>query len=424
MPINIPETKQERIVIVGAGFGGFTLARKLSNTNYQVVLIDRNNFHQFQPLFYQVAMAGLEPSAIVFPLRKAFQKCNNLHLRVAELERVDFDNKQIHTDLGLVNYDKLILSYGAKTNFFNNKNLEKYALSIKSIGQSLLVRNQIFEDLERALITRDYDSRQGLIDIVIVGGGPTGVELAGALAEMKTYILPKDYAELDPQEVDIYLVQSGDKLLPGMSEHSSAKALKFLKELGVEVKLNTRVTDYDGKFVTTRNGQTIRTDKVVWAAGVTCPNIEGMPESVLEKNNRLKVDQQLKVIGIDDVYAIGDIAKVIDEDYPYGHPQVAQPAIQQAKYLAKQILKPSDKTFSYKDKGSMATIGRNKAVADIGSRALSGFFAWALWLFVHLFALVGVKNKVIVLLNWIWNYFTYDQSLRLIIRPEQKRTEE
>jgi len=420
MPVNIPDTKKERVVIIGAGFAGFTLARKLMKSAFQIVLIDRNNFHQFQPLFYQVAMAGLEPSSIAFPLRKAFQKEKNIHIRVAEVTGVKTEENYIETNLGPLHYHHLVIATGAVTNFFGNKNIEKNAYSLKSISESLLLRNSIFEDLEQALITPDYDKRQGFIDVVIVGAGPTGVELAGALAEMKKYILPKDYPELNEKEVDIYLLEGGSRLLPSMSEKASAAALIFLEELGVKVKLNVMVTDYDGETVFTKDGSQIKAFKVVWAAGITCKKLKGINEEAITKGNRLLINKHLQVKHLNNVYALGDAAALLSTEFPNGYPQVAQPAIQQANHLATQLKTGKLKAFKYKDLGSMATVGRNKAVADIGNKKMSGFIAWLLWLFVHLFAIVGVKNKLFVFINWIWNYFTYDQSLRLIIKPEKK----
>lgn len=421
MSLNIKDTNLKRVVIVGAGFAGLSLARKLSKSDFEVVLLDRNNYHQFQPLFYQVAMAGLEPSSISFPLRKVFQKSKNVIIRICELESVDTENNTIVTSLGPLKYDHLVLSMGATTNFFGNKELEANSLTMKSTEDALFLRNRILLDYESALLTADYEQRQGYIDIVIVGGGATGVELAGALAEMRNFILPKDYKELDNSEVDIYLVQSGDKLLQGMSEKSSAKALDFLQKIGVDVLLDTRVTEVKGEFVHTDTGKNIRARKVIWAAGITCKTIDGIREDCYCRGNRLSVGGDHLVKGYENVYALGDIAFMEEEKYPNGHPQVAQVAIQQANNLAKLMLGKSSKAFKYKDLGSMATIGRNKAVVDLPSFSFTGFFAWVTWLIVHLASLIGVKNRFLVLFNWMWNYITYDQSLRLIIRTKNKK---
>ena len=425
MKINLPETGQKRIVIIGGGFAGLTLAKKLANTNYQVILLDRNNYHQFQPLFYQVAMAGLEPSSIVFPLRKMFHKHKNIYIRVTDVLSVDAEKKFLDTSLGKCNYDYLVIATGADSNFFGNEKLEQLTIPMKSVSEALFLRNRILDDYEKALSETDYERRQGFIDIVIVGGGPTGVEVAGALAEMKKYILPKDYPELNVQEVDIHLVQGGPVLLQGMSENASSKALQFLEKLGVKIKLNTRVTDYDGQCVYMNDGSAIPSQKVIWAAGIIGSLIKGLPSGVIVQGNRVEVDQYGRVKESPDIFAIGDIAYMTEKDYPQGHPQVAQVAMQMAKNLAKnfKLLEKNNplKGFSYKDKGSMATIGRHQAVVDLPNYKFSGAFAWFVWLFVHLFQLLGTKNKVFVFVNWVWNYFTYDQSLRLIIKPRVPR---
>ena len=425
MKINIPETEKERVVIVGGGFAGLTLARKLSRQDFQVVLIDKNNYHQFQPLFYQVAMAGLEPSSIVFPLRKAFQKDRSFYFRVTTVTEVELAHKRLQTPLGICNYDYLVLAIGADTNFFGNEQIAQHAIPMKSVSEALYLRNRILSDYEKALSTVDYEERQGLIDIVIVGGGPTGVEVAGALAEMKRYVLPKDYPELQTDEIDIYLLEGGSQLLSGMSEEAGEKALQFLRELGVQVMLNSRVTSFDGAEIQTSDEQRISSQKVIWAAGITGNRMPGLPEGAITFGNRIKVDRYHRVEGAEGVFAIGDIAYMEEEAYPQGHPQVAQVAMQQAKHLAGQFEKPSAEwtPFRYRDLGAMATIGRNKAVVDLPKFKFQGFFAWLVWLFVHLFQILGVKNKLFIFLNWVWNYLTYDQSLRLIIRPKQRGEE-
>jgi len=418
--LNIPDSPYERIVIVGAGFAGLNIAKRLKKKKFQIVLIDKNNYHQFQPLFYQVAMAGLEPSSIVFPLRKAFQGYKNVHIRITEVSGIKPDKKRIDTLLGEIYYDKLIIATGATTNFFGNKEFKKLTSPLKSLSEALALRNEILSDFEKALMTPEYDKRQGFIDIVIVGGGPTGVELAGSLAEMKKYILPKDYPELDEKEVDIYLFQGGDRLLMGMSQKASDKALQFLQKLDVKVELKKRVTAFDGTFVTTKDGQKIRAHKVIWAAGIKGNIISGLEKCEIVRGNRYTVDYTNKIKACEDIYALGDIAYMETEAYPNGHPQVAQAAIQQSVNFANNLIKNQQKPFKYKDLGSMATIGRNKAVCDLPNFKISGFFAWILWLFVHVMSLIGFRNKVIVMLNWMWNYMTYDQSLRVIINGEKK----
>ncbi len=426
--INIPESDRERIVIVGGGFGGLQLARKLSRKDkYQVVLIDKNNYHQFQPLFYQVAMAGLEPSSIVFPFRKLFQGKKNMYIRVTEVTSVDPQSKTLQTPLGFCNYDHLIVATGADTNFFGNENIARNALPMKSVSEALYLRNNILDDYEDALTTPDYDPRQELVDIVIVGGGPTGVELAGSLAEMKKHVLPKDYPELNiEEEVDIYLIQSGGELLKGFSADSSAKALKYLTNMGVKVLLNSRVTDFDGNTVSLKDGRQIPSQKVIWAAGIQGMPLAGLPASATTYGNRLAVDRFHRVKDTEDIYAVGDVAYMEEPAWEKGHPQVAQVAIQMGENLARNFAYRLDKKepvpFTYHDKGSMATVGRARAVVDIPKPEFNfgGFFAWLLWLFVHLFAILGTRNKLIVFINWVINYINYNQSLRLIIKPKVK----
>jgi NADH:ubiquinone reductase (H+-translocating) len=423
MKINIPETGQRRVVIIGAGFGGLELAKRIAKYDLQVVLIDRNNFHQFQPLYYQVATAGLEPSSIAFPLRKMFQSKKNIFIRVTEVQSVDYQEKKINTELGYCWYDYLVVAIGADTNYYGNQKIAQFAIPMKTVSEALYLRNSIFEDYEKALTSNNNDEQQSYTDIVIVGGGPTGVELAGALAEMKKYILPKDYHELNSRTVDIYLIQSSDVLLKGMSDKAAFAAEGFLTKLGVIIKKNTRVTDYDGEVVTMNDATTIHSKKVIWAAGIRGNTLAGLPEGVVMKDGRIMCDNFNKINGLDNVFAIGDIAYMEENTYK-GHPQVAQVAIQQAKQLAlnfRNILTNDPlEPFHYRDLGSMATIGRNHAVVDLPFVKFQGFFAWLVWLFVHLFAIIGVKNKLFIFLNWVWNYFTYDQSLRLIIKPRKK----
>jgi NADH dehydrogenase len=424
MQLNIPETQQKRILIAGSGFAGLKLATKLADSNFQVVLIDRNNFHQFQPLFYQVATAGLEPSAISFPLRKIFQRSENVIIRVAEITGINPDKKEIITSLGSVNYDILVLTMGVDTNFFGMKHIAKNAIPMKSVAEALSLRNKILQNFENALLETDEKRQQALLNIVVVGGGPTGVEVSGTLAEMKKYILPKDYPELDFSRMKIYLLEAGSRVLGGMSEHSASKAESYLRKLDVQVLCNAQVSDYDGEKVSIQNSIEIPAKTLVWAAGVSGRIIEGLNPDVYTKGDRIKVNSYNLVEGYVNIYALGDNAFMTEEKYPAGHPQMAQPAIQQAKLLARnlkrqQLNKPL-KSYHYFNKGTMATIGRNQAVVELPFVKFYGFFAWLTWMFVHLMAIVGVKNRLLIFINWFWNYITYDQSLRLIIKTTGK----
>ncbi len=427
MQLNIPETTQKRILIAGGGFAGLKLASKLANSNFQVVLVDKNNFHQFQPLFYQVATAGLEPSAISFPLRKIFQRSENVIIRVAEITSVHPEKKEVITTLGAVSYDILVLAMGVDTNFFGMKQVAQHAIPMKSVAEALSLRNRILQNFEDALIETDAEKQKALLTIVVVGGGPTGVEVSGTLAEMKKFILPKDYPELDFSKMNIYLVEAGSRLLSGMTEKSSAQAAKYLENLGVHVLCNSQVGDYDGEQVNIGPVLKIAAKTLVWAAGVTGKQTDGLPAELYVRGNRIKVNAFNQAEGFEDIYALGDYAYMIEEKYPNGHPQVATPAIQQAKLLANNLKRQQQgkamKPYTYFNRGSMATVGRNLAVVELPFIKFYGFFAWLTWMFVHLMAIVGVKNRVLVFINWFWNYVTYDQSLRLIIKPFVKKEE-
>ena len=423
MPINLPETTQPRVVIVGAGFAGLNLARRLSNTAYQIVLIDRNNFHQFQPLLYQVAMSGIEPSSIAFPLRHLFRQKKNIHIRVAELESIHPHEEYLMTSEGRVNYDILVLATGVITNYYGNAQMEKNTYALKSVADALFLRNAILADLEKALTIREDDIRQQYLDLVIVGGGPTGVELAGSLAEFKKYILAKEYPELDPGEMQIHLIHGNPDLLNSMSDEASASARKYLEQLGVQVMTGVRVMDSDGREISLNNGLKLYTRKVIWSAGITGKRVLGLPDSVYTGDQRIKTDSFNRVEGFSNLYALGDAAYMEEGTYK-GHPQVAQPAIQQSRILAKNLNRQAKgqpmQPFHYKDLGSMATIGRNKAVADLPYWKTQGFIAWLLWLFVHLKSLLGVRNKIVVFFNWVWSYITMDQNLRILVRHRTK----
>lgn len=422
--IRLPETSLPRIVIIGGGFAGINFAKKLKNKPVQVVLIDRNNFHQFQPLFYQVATSGIEPDSIVFPLRKLFKKHENLFFRMAEVQKIATEDKTIHTDIGSIDYDYLVMATGSDTNFFGLEDVQKNSFGMKSIQEALDIRSLILQRFELAVVTSDQKERDALTNFAVVGGGPAGVETIGAIAEFKKYILPKDYPDLDASIMSIYLIEAGDQLLKGMSDKSSEKSLRYLKDLGVEVHLNSVVQSYDGLQLSTDKGDSFKARSVIWTAGVKGNAIEGIDEEQVTKGSRILVDEYNKIKGYDDIYAIGDIAAMISDEYPGGHPMVAQVAIQQGRLLAKNIMShlnnQPQKEFSYKDKGSLATVGKRKAVADIGKFRFGGYIAWLLWSIVHLISISGFKNKIIVGINWGWSYFTYEKGNRLIIRKKRE----
>ena len=426
--MNIPRSSFPRIVIIGGGFAGISLAKKLRNKKVQVVLLDKHNYHNFQPLMYQVATGGLEPDSIAYPIRKIVQEYKDFYFRLAEVREIDAKNNTIYADIGELKFDYLVIATGSKTNYFGNKEIERNSMAMKTIPQSLNIRSLILENFEQALLTNDIDERHSLMNFVLVGGGPTGVELAGALAEMKKAILPKDYPDLDVRKMEINLIQSGDRILNTMSENASEKAEKFLLDLGVSVWKDVRVTGYDGKTVTTNSDLSFDSATVIWTAGVQGALPHGLKADSFIKNvNRIKVNQYNQVEGYDNLFAIGDIAVMTSEEYPQGHPMMAQPAMQQGRLLAENVIRLLDKKemkpFVYKDKGSMATIGRNKAVVDLPKFKFSGVFAWFVWMFVHLFSLIGFKNKAVVFLNWVYNYIRFDREARLIMRPYKKRNQ-
>ncbi|MGO3184042.1 MAG: NAD(P)/FAD-dependent oxidoreductase [Aequorivita sp.] len=425
--MNIPEIGVPRIVIIGGGFAGISFVKKLRKEKVQIVLFDRHNYHTFQPLLYQVSTAGLEPDSIAYPLRKVFRKNMDFHFRLAEVESIDTDSNTIETSIGSLQYDYLVVATGTRTNFFGNDSIAENSMPMKTVPQALNIRSLILQNIEKADITADKAKRERLLNFVIAGAGPTGVELAGALAEFRKGILENDYPELEEEEMHVHLIEGQDRVLPPMSEKVSKKAQKFLEKLGVQVHLETLISDYDGETVTTNDGQKFQTATFIWAAGVTGAPVKGINgEALVERANRYNVDQFNKVKGFDNIYALGDIALMKSDEYPKGHPQVAQPAIQQGENLGKNFRKmlkgDSDKMepFKYYDKGTMATVGRNKAVVDIGKMHFGGAFAWFLWMFVHLWFLVGFRNRVITFFNWTYSYINYDRAARLIIRPYKK----
>lgn len=423
--MNIPNTDLPRIVVIGGGFAGISFIKQLKNQKVQIVLFDRHNYHSFQPLLYQVSTAGLEPDSIAYPLRKVFRGYSDFHFRMAEVEHINTKENIISTSIGSLPYDYLVIATGTRTNFFGNDSIAKYSMPMKTVPQALNIRSLILQNIEAADMATDKAKRRQLLTFVIAGAGPTGVELAGALAEFRRGILENDYPEIDEEEMEVYLIEGQDRVLPPMSEKASFKAQKFLEKLGVKILLETFINEYDGDTVFTNDDKQIPTSTFIWAAGVTGAPINGIKaDALVERIQRYKVDRYNKIIGYENIYALGDIALMETEKFPKGHPQVAQPAIQQGKLLGenfRKLLKGKKLSlFEYNDKGTMATVGRNKAVVDMGKLRFGGPIAWFIWMFVHLWFLVGFRNRVVTFFNWTYNYINYDKAARLIIRPYKK----
>lgn len=417
--MNIPQTEKKRIVVIGGGFGGIQLISKLKNAGFQLILLDKNNYHTFQPLLYQVATAGLEPGSIAYPLRKMFLDVPDFYFRVAEVERIDPEKNLVATNIGALSYDYLVIATGSKTNYFGIDEIMRTAMPMKSVNEALDLRSVMLQIFEEALLLKSDTDRKRLMNFVIVGAGPTGVELAGALSELKSHVLPKDYPDLDINLMEVQLIEAGPRVLAGMSEASSKKAQKYLEKMGVKVMLNTFVKNYDGQTVIT-NKDEFFAGKLIWAAGVKGNIPEGIAPSSLEKG-RIRVNEHNQVEGYENVFALGDVALMKTATNPNGLPQVAPVAIQQGSHLAKNLKRILESTpllpFVYSDKGSMATVGKNKAVVDFYKFHFGGFLGWWVWMFVHLMSLVGFRNKVVTLMNWVWNYINYEHGVRLITRP-------
>ena len=420
--MNIPRVDLPRIVVIGCGFGGLKFVQSINSKQYQVVLLDKNNYHTFQPLMYQVATSGLEPDSITYPIRKIFKGKKRFHFRKTEVQSIDADNKEVHTSIGSLTYDHLIVALGATNNFFGNTDLERFAAPMKSLVESLQLRSMILQNFEEALNTSDLEERNRLMNFVIVGAGATGVELAGALAELKEHVLPNDYPDLDIRRMEIHLIEGSHSVLAAMSDHASEKSYDFLKKMGVNIWLETRVQSYDGNTVVT-NKESFASKAVIWTAGVKAMSLDGL-DTGGSKNGRVLIDENGKALAHEDVYVIGDMAEMQSEKNPRGHAMLASVAGQQGEWLAQNFnnkaKNKAEKPFVYKDRGTMATVGRNKAVVDLKNFKFSGYFAWLTWMFVHLMLLVDYRNRLIVFMNWTWRYLKYDRGSRLIIR-EYKR---
>lgn len=412
--------KKETLVVIGGGFAGINLVSRIDTSKFEVKLVDRNNFHCFPPLFYQIASSGLDASNICFPLRREFKKLKNVSYHMGHVKGIDVAEKTITTSYETLAYDKLVIAAGTTNNFFGMEGLDKKVFGIKTIAEASYTRDEILDRLERGAICQDQKRRRELLSFLVVGGGPAGVEIAGALGEMKRDILPREYPELSPDDVNITLVEGSQRLLGAFEPKCSEKALQYLKDLMVNVRLGEVMKAYEDKVVEFADGRKEYWETLIWTAGVKGEPLPGFPADVVLKNGRITVDEYNRVIGYPDIFALGDIACCTSEKYPHGLPQVAQPAIQGAKCLARNLNEGEFKyPFEYKDKGSMATIGKHRAVMEVGGKVVTGFIAWLGWMLVHLISIMGMRNKANVLLNWIWNYLTYSTSLRLLLRPKE-----
>lgn len=409
--------KLQHIVIIGGGFAGLNLAKELDKNKFRVTILDKNNFHSFPPLFYQIASSGLEPSSISFPFRREMRRLKNTNYHFGEVLEIDSKNSTVRTQFETIKYDQLVIASGTTNNFFNQPELKEKVHTLKSTAEAIRLRNEILDRLERACITTDRERRRQLLSFVVVGGGPSGVEVAGALGEMKRYILNKEYPEIDIDDVRVILIEGTDRFLRTMSERASHDAKVYLGHLMIETRLNCMMKSYENNALHLSTGEEIYCETLIWTAGITGNKINGISDDSITRGNRYIVDSNCKIKGYDNIYALGDIAYLEDESHPNGYPQVAQVAIQQAKHLAKQLNTGADTAFKYVDKGSMATIGRNRAVCDLKFAYLYGRPAWATWMFIHLISILGMRNKVNVLINWVWAYLFYTTSLRLLIRP-------
>jgi NADH:ubiquinone reductase (H+-translocating) len=426
MSLNIPSSNLPRVVIIGGGFAGLSLIKNIHRKEFQVILLDKNNYHTFQPLLYQVATGGLEVGSIAYPLRRYIKKYRNVIFRMAEVFNINTEKKEVNTTIGILRYDYLIIGTGSDSNFFGNGLLEKKALQMKTIPQALDIRSLLLQNFELATQTTDKEYRKMLMTFVIAGGGPTGVEMAGALAELKKHVLDKDYPDLDIKDMDIFLFEGSDRILGPMSPTASKKAQRFIERMGVKILLNTKLANFDGEKAITDTGLEIPTKSLLWSAGVKGIFPKGLTQNSIIRGNRIKTNPYCQIEGYENVFAMGDAAACITESAPDGNPMVAAVAIQQGKLIASNLsnLKKNLplKTFAYKDKGTLATIGRNRAVADLGRFKFQGIIAWYIWLFIHLMAIVGFRSKMITIVDWFWNYISYDRALRLIIHPYKEKS--